>query len=63
MIWLDGSEIDIKHLSGEDLCEKIGSEMYGNDNKNWFKCAEFIQNAILIIDFDYLNILYIIFVY
>ena len=52
MIWLDGSEINIKQFSGEGLCEKIGSEMYGNDNKNWFKCADFIQNAILIIDFD-----------
>ena len=52
MRWLDGNEIDIKQFSGEELCDKIGSEMYGNDNENWFKCAEFIQNAIYIIDFD-----------
>ena len=52
MKWLDGSDINIKQFSGEDLCEKIGSEMYNNKNKNWFECADFIQNAILIIDFD-----------
>ena len=45
MRWLDGSEINIKQFSGEDLCEKIGIEMYKNDNKNWFECADFIQNA------------------
>ena len=26
MRWIDGSEIDIKQFSGEELCEKIGSE-------------------------------------
>ncbi len=52
MKWLDGGEINIKQFSGEDLCEKIGFEMYKNYNKNWFECADFIQNAILIIDFD-----------
>ena len=50
MRWLDGSEIKIKKFSGEELCEKIGSEMYGNDHEQWFKCTDFIQNAILIID-------------
>lgn len=34
MRWLDGSEIDIKQFSGEELCDKIGFEMYGNDNEN-----------------------------
>jgi hypothetical protein len=52
MRWIDGSEIDIKQFSGEELCEKIGSEMYATYKENWFKCAEFIQNAIFVIDFD-----------
>lgn len=52
MRWIDGSDIDIKLYSGEDLCEKLGDEMYKTKHEDWFKCAEFIQDALLIIDFD-----------
>lgn len=52
MRWIDGSDIDIKEYSGEDLCEKLGSEMYKTKQEDWFACEEFIQNALLIIDFD-----------
>ena len=51
MIWVGGSEIDPKQFSGEELCEKIALEMYA-DRERWSKCAEFIQNALFIIDFD-----------
>lgn len=52
MRWIDGSDIDIKLYSGEDLCEKLGGDMYKTKQEDWFKCEEFIQNALLIIDFD-----------
>lgn len=52
MRWLDGSDIDLIQFSGEELCEKIAADMYKNDKELWFKCADFIQNALFIIDFD-----------
>ncbi|MBQ5445236.1 MAG: hypothetical protein IIT48_01020 [Lachnospiraceae bacterium] len=52
MIWVDGSDINIKQFSGEELCEKIATDMYGTDNEQWLKCSDFIQNALFIIDFD-----------
>lgn len=51
MIWVDGSEIDLKQFSGKELCEKLALEMWV-DREHWLKCAEFIQNALFIIDFD-----------
>ncbi|MDE5582959.1 MAG: DMP19 family protein [Ruminococcus sp.] len=51
MIWVDGSEIDPKQFSGEELCGKLALEMWA-DCEHWSKCAEFIQNALFIIDFD-----------
>ena len=52
MIWVDGSDINIKQFSGEELYEKIATDMYGTDNEQWLKCSDFIQNALFIIDFD-----------
>ena len=52
MKWIDGSELDLKQFSGEQLCEKLALEMYGNDREKWFECDDFIQNALFIIDFD-----------
>lgn len=51
MIWIDGSEIDTKQFSGESLCKRLALEMWDH-RENWSECAEFIQNAIFIIDFD-----------
>ncbi|MBR1738623.1 MAG: hypothetical protein IJ736_16735 [Firmicutes bacterium] len=51
MKWVDGSEIDPKEFSGEELCEKLAGEMWDCREK-WNECAEFIQNALRIIDFD-----------
>lgn len=52
MRWLDGSDIDIKSYSGERLCERLSDEMYNTKKEDWSKCAEFIQVALMIIDFD-----------
>ena len=51
MIWVDGSDIDPRQFSAEELCEKLALEMYKH-RENWSKCDEFIQNALFIIDFD-----------
>lgn len=52
MRWIDGKEIDLKQFSGKDICEKLSQEMWDHDYEQWMKCAEFIQNAIFLIDFD-----------
>ncbi len=52
MRWVDGSEIDLKQFSVDDICKKLSLEMWDNDREQWLKCAEFIQNALFIIDFD-----------
>lgn len=35
MLWVDGRDIDIKQFSGEELCEKIATDMYGTDNEQF----------------------------
>ena len=52
MRWVDGSEIDFQQFSGEEICEKLASEMWNYPHEQWLQCADFIQNAIFIIDFD-----------
>ena len=52
MRWVDGSEIDIKQFTGEELCEKLAMELWGNSREEWLKCAEFIQVASFLIAFD-----------
>lgn len=51
MIWVDGNETDLKQFTGEELCKKLALEMWKH-TEQWTKCADFIQNAIFIIDFD-----------
>ncbi|MDE5834250.1 MAG: DMP19 family protein [Ruminococcus sp.] len=52
MKWIDGSDIDIKSFSGEELCEKLSLEMWYSERSEWIECADFIQTALFIIDFD-----------
>lgn len=52
MKWVDGTEIDIRDLSGEDICGKLAVEMYDVDREQWLECDECLQNAMYIIDFD-----------
>ena len=52
MKWIDGNEIDIKAFTGEEICEKLALEMYGSERDKWLECADFIQNALYITDFD-----------
>ncbi len=52
MKWIDGSDIDIKSFSGEELCEKLSLEMWDSERSEWLECADFIQTALFIIDFD-----------
>ena len=52
MKWVDGTEIDVRDLSGEDICEKLAIEMYDTDSDQWMLCDECIRNALYIIDFD-----------
>lgn len=43
MRWVDGSEIEPKHFSGEEICEKLALEMWDNDHNN--KDAEILIEA------------------
>ena len=52
MRWIDGSDINIKQFTGEELCEKLAMELWGNDYEQWLKCADFIQVASFLIAFD-----------
>lgn len=52
MRWVDGNEIDIKQFTGEELCEKLAMELWGNAREEWLKCDEFIQVASFLIAFD-----------
>lgn len=52
MKWFDGKEIELKHFSGEEMCEKLSLEMWDYDYGQWEKCDECIRNALYIIDFD-----------
>ncbi len=52
MKWFDGREIELKHFSGEEICEKLSLEMWDYDYEQWEKCDECIRNSLYIIDFD-----------
>ncbi|MDE6678167.1 MAG: DUF4375 domain-containing protein [Ruminococcus sp.] len=52
MKWIDGSDIDIKSFSGEELCEKLSLEMWEHERSEWLEFEDFIQTALFIIDFD-----------
>ena len=51
MRWVNGSEIDLTPLSGNEICEKLALEMW-DCREQWQHCAVFLQNAMLIIDFE-----------
>ena len=52
MKWLDGSDIDIKNMTGESLCEKLSDEMYDHDYEEWLSWDEPVRTATFIIEFD-----------
>ena len=52
MIWIDGSELDLRRFSGKELCQKLAVEMYETDREKWFDCESCIQTALFILDFD-----------
>ena len=52
MKWFDGRELDLKKLTGEEICEKLSCEMWDYDYEQWEKCDECIRNTLYIIDFD-----------
>ena len=52
MRWIDGKEINIRQFTGETLCEKLATDLWGNDYDQWLKCADFIQTASFLIEFD-----------
>ncbi len=52
MKWIDGTDIEIKGLSGEEICEKLADELWQYDRSQWLECDEFIQVAAFLIDFD-----------
>ena len=51
MRWVDGSEIKIEDFTGEALCEKLASDMHGVCEQ-YLDCADFIQTAAFLIEFD-----------
>lgn len=52
MIWIDGTEINIKQFTGEEICEKLATELWGHDYEQWLECPDFIQAASFLIAFD-----------
>lgn len=52
MQWINGTEIDINGLSGEDICQKLAIEMYDFTREQRLECDEPLKNAMCIIDFD-----------
>lgn len=52
MKWIDGKGIDIKQFSGRELCEKLSRELWHSKRSQWPECADFIQTAAFLIDFD-----------
>ncbi len=52
MRWIDGNDINIKQFTGEALCEKLVTELWGNAYDQWLECADFIQTASFLIAFD-----------
>ena len=51
MRWVDGSEIKIEDFTGEALCEKLASDIHGVCEQ-YLDCADFIQTAAFLIEFD-----------
>ena len=52
MRWIDGSDINIKNMTGETVCEKLTQELWNYERSQWLKFDDFIQNAAFLIDFD-----------
>ena len=52
MRWIDGTDINIKQFTGEELGKKLALELWGNPYEQWLKCADFIQVASFLIAFD-----------
>ncbi|MDE5565246.1 MAG: DMP19 family protein [Oscillospiraceae bacterium] len=52
MKWIDGKDVDIRSLSGEELCERLSLELWDADRSQWLECNDFIQTAAFLIDFD-----------
>ena len=51
MKWIDGSERDVKGLTGEEFCEKLALDLHG-DYDQWLSCADFVQDTAFLIEFD-----------
>ena len=51
MRWVNGSEIKIEDFTGEELCEKLASDMHGGCEQ-YLDCADFIRTAAFLIEFD-----------
>ncbi len=52
MQWIDGSTIDIKQYTGEQLCEKLALEQWGYQPEEWLNWPDFIRVACFLIAFD-----------
>ena len=48
----DRNDADIKRFSGVELCEKLSRGMWESERSEWLDCADFIQTALFLIDFD-----------
>lgn len=52
MRWINGSDIDIKNMTGETVCKKLTQELWDYERSQWLKLDDFIQDAAFLIDFD-----------
>ncbi|MDE5619345.1 MAG: hypothetical protein K2O29_06270 [Ruminococcus sp.] len=52
MKYFCGNNADIKRFSGMEVCEKLSLEMWESERSEWLDCADFIQTALFLIDFD-----------
>lgn len=48
----DRNDTDIKQFSGVELCERLSRVMWKSERSEWLECADFIQTALFLIDFD-----------
>lgn len=48
----DINDTDIKQFSGVELCERLSQGMWESERSEWLECADFIQTALFLIDFD-----------
>lgn len=48
----DRNDTDIKQFSGVELCERLSRVMWESERSEWLECADFIQTALFLIDFD-----------